>query len=506
MKRTRTADATIAGSGRPRRLALFVVLLATAVSAGLAGQAQAAASPRGEPMAASALAAAQSVAPPAAGTALLRTADGGNWVFAIAANGHIVNSSHRPGAPWSAPRDMGGPFRSGPAATYDPVHQRIDLFAIDGEGYLRTAIFSAGRWSGWARIASQFVGGVSAVRRPDGVLQVYVVSAGGVLYELRRSNAQWSAPVSMGGGFKAASAAVYYPSVGATRILAVGTDGRIKTRLHLGSWRSWVSATTGGGFVGVSGFSVGTSTRVYATHSDRRLFEVVQTSDGLWTPPTVVGGSVIGTPAAVIGSDGVRITANGSNGRLQEIRRVGAWTGWRQVIATALPAVVVTRSDLAKKLLSRWGGRLTGLPGVLADLRTTAAGGAIRNSDSCWRTVYLDEAMLRAIVAATDRYQVLVNNMVTGHGCDSGQHPLGRAVDFNTVIDPATGRRTNWHSWTSGDNEALDREFLTYVARSITSKGGAGQSNCPGSAGASLPAGMYAFVDVCNHQHLDSRR
>lgn len=97
--------------------------------------------------------------------------------------------------------------------------------------------------------------------------------------------------------------------------------------------------------------------------------------------------------------------------------------------------------------------------------------------------------MLRSVVAATDRYRVFVNNMVSGRGCDSGFHPRGMAVDFNTVVDPRTGLSTNWHTGSSSDNRALDREFLTFTARAITSGGGAGQRNCAGSAGAAYRPG-----------------
>jgi hypothetical protein len=230
---------------------------------------------------------------------------------------------------------------------------------------------------------------------------------------------------------------------------------------------------------------------------------------GRWTRQRSIGGSAVGTPSVAGTSTYVRVLVNGIDGYLATtVWHGGRWAGWSRLPASGFPkaspppAPAPTRVTLAKTLLSRWGGRLTGLAGAKSDLQVTAAGRAVT---SCGRAVYLDPRMLTAIVKATNKYQVFVNNMVTGHSCDSGYHPQGKAVDFNTVIDPATGRRTNWHSYERGDNRALDAEFLSYTASAITSGGGAGQVNCPGSAHAPVPAGMLRFSDYCNHQHIDSR-
>ena len=136
---------------------------------------------------------------------------------------------------------------------------------------------------------------------------------------------------------------------------------------------------------------------------------------------------------------------------------------------------------------------------MLSDLRTAAAGGTIVSP--CGTRVRLDPRLLTLLVAITDRYHVMVNNLVTGHSCDSGRHPRGGAVDFNIVTDPTTGARTNFHSGGSGDNDALDRQFVSFLATKLPAGGGLGQRYCGSRGSAAVPKTILFFSDTCNHQH-----
>ncbi len=136
---------------------------------------------------------------------------------------------------------------------------------------------------------------------------------------------------------------------------------------------------------------------------------------------------------------------------------------------------------------------------MLSDLRTAAAGGSIVSP--CGTRVRLDRRLLTLLVAITDRYHVMVNNLVTGHSCDSGRHPRGGAIDFNIVIDPKTGARTNFHSGGSGDNDALDRQFVSFLATKLPAGGGLGQRYCGSRGSAAVPKTILFFSDTCNHQH-----
>lgn len=440
-----------------------------------------------------------------AGTALVRRTGGGYWAFAVKANGQIFQTI-KGASGWGSSRDLGGPFKAGPAATYSTA-DHVDLYAVATDGTVKTSTFDRGRWSGWAVIARGFSGGLSALRLPSGELHVFGLGTNGSIYQVRRLNGRWVAPVNLGAGFRYSSAALYDGASRTFDLFSIGTDGRVRYRNYHHGWSNWTPATVSTGIQGVAAAQSGRTVKIYLVSINRHLYEFGRTA-GKWTTPVSLGGSLIGSPAATVGGGEIRVVANRIDGLLGEIGWHRSWTGWMRMPGSGFPRIASaapTRVQLAATLVSRWGGRLTGLPGVLADLKATAAGHAIRNSSSCNNTVYLDARMLTTVVAATNRYRVFVNNMVTGHGCGAGYHAQGRAVDFNTVVDPATGRSTNWHSGESGDNVTLDVQFLTYVAGSVPSGGGAGQRYCTGRAGARLPAGMAFFDDFCNHQHLDTR-
>lgn len=440
-----------------------------------------------------------------AGTALVRRSGGGYWAFAVKANGQIFQTI-KGASGWGSSGDLGGPFKAGPAATYS-AGDHVDLYAVGTDGALKTSIYDNGRWSGWAVIARGFSGGLSALRLPSGELHVFGLGTNGSIYQVRRLNGRWVPPVNLGAGFRYSSSALYDAASHTFNLFSIGTDGRIRHRYYNHGWSSWTPATVSIGFQGVAAAQSGSTVKIYAVSNNRQLYEFSRTA-GRWTTPASLGGGLIGSPAATISGGEIRVVANRIDGLLGEIGWRRSWTGWMRMPGSGFPRIVAaapTRAQLAGTLVSRWGGRLTGLPGVLADLKATAAGQAIRNSSSCNNAVYLDARMLTTVVAATNRYRVFVNNMVTGHGCGAGYHPEGKAVDFNTVVDPATGRSTNWHSGESGDNVTLDVQFLTYVAGSVPSGGGAGQRYCTGRSGARLPSGMAFFDDFCNHQHLDTR-
>lgn len=487
---------------RTRRPRIPVLLVLSLLGAGMlaAPVFAAAAVPAPQP------AAAAVATPVSAGTALVRTLDGGNWAFAVRADGRMFQTIRGSGD-WIAPRVLGGGFRAGPAAVYRPQGNRIELFAVGRDGSLQTSVFSGGRWGAWKHLSRGYAGGLSAIRVGTTEIRVFGIGTDGRMYTTVRRDGVWKARQSLGGSFHTSSSAVWDSRRAQVDLFGVGTDGRIRHRQWNGAWSAtWSSATVSTAYRGVAATRVGSTLKVYAVHENRQLYEFARGS-GRWGTPRSLGGAVFGAPAVVSSASSIRVVATRTDGRLTQKLWVGSWRPWTLLPGTGFPSVpkpVVDRVSLAKTLIARWGGRLTGLSPVLADLRATAAGRGIRNA--CGGTVFLDARMLRSVVAATDRYRVAVNNMVSGRGCDSGYHPRGMAVDFNTVVDPRTGRSTNWHTGSGSDNRSLDREFLTFTARTITSGGGAGQRNCAGSAGAALPAGMARFDDSCNHQHLDNRR
>ena len=202
-----------------------------------------------------------------------------------------------------------------------------------------------------------------------------------------------------------------------------------------------------------------------------------------------------GANGAVLWASGTRNAGSGlalvlrPGGNLAVVDRAGR--------AVWPPPAPPTGAQLAGQLLAMWGGRFGGEAGVLSDLQAVSAGRTITDSSSCGHTVTIDARLLSVLVRLTTRYQVFLNNIITGHGCDSALHPKGQATDFERITDPTTGSTTIFH----GDNAALVSQFLVYLAALLPAGAGLGQLGCAGN-NVALPAGIQHFVDSCTHQHL----
>ena len=116
----------------------------------------------------------------------------------------------------------------------------------------------------------------------------------------------------------------------------------------------------------------------------------------------------------------------------------------------------------------------------------------------------LDPALLEALWQLTDKYDLIIWNIVTGHGSDQYFHPMGQASDLGGATDRATGVSTNFGPGTSGDDQDLDRAFVEYFASILPPNSGLGQSNCDGRTDATIPADIHFFSDTCNHQHVQT--
>lgn len=435
-----------------------------------------------------------------AGAAVVRYSTGQHTTFALRADGHLTQST-RTATGWSTPQDLGAGFASPPAATYTSAQHRIELFAVGTDTALRVRSSVLGRWGSWQRIGTGIAGGLSAIRR-GGELDVFGIGFDGRVYQVAYRAGRWLPARSMGAGFTGSTAVA--TEGGVIDVFATTATRRIMhNRYAAGRWSGWYFVGSSGGYSAVSA-AYAAGLRVYGVSTNRRVYEIGRSGQGSWYAPRDLGGAWLGQVGAAGAADGVRLVANGTDGRLRHTAGAGTFAPWGSVPGAGYPQLTSSAADLAKQLLARWNRNLRGLPGVYADLQATAAGRAIANSDSCGRAVRLHPRLLTMLIAVTNRYQVLVNNMVTGHGCDSGMHPKGRAIDFNTIVDPVTGARTNWHSGTSGDHRTLGAAFLRVVAQHVTVSAGAGQRNCAGSAIA-MPSNFLRFNDFCSHQHIDIR-
>lgn len=425
--------------------------------------------------------------------------------FVIAPNGKLLESTLTTSG-WSGMRDLGGRLKGAPAVTVDTAGDRYDVFAVDVNGDVVQRYAIKGVWSSWRVIkAGSFSGNISAARGAGGSYLVLPMGADGRIYQVTYSAGKWSGPTYIGGPVLGTTV-MFSAAENRYDMFAVYRDGDLhqKTRVN-GTWGSWRKVMSGSFTGGTAVFrdAIGRF-NVFVVDPAKKLMRIM--TDGTsGMSAEVLNGVVVGKPAATFDAPGAKydILAVGTDERAHQLRRAsGAWQPWRFAFGSRLlTSPPETAQDVAKVLLARWGGRLTGKAGVLSDLQAAAAGKTITNSSSCGRPVRLDLRLLKLLRAATDRYSVLVNNIVTGHSCDGARHPMGMAVDFNRVTDPASGASSTFKSYTSGDSPALNRQFVEFLARNLPSGGGVGQRTCPGQSSASIPAGIQAFADACNHQH-----
>jgi len=378
---------------------------------------------------------------------------------------------------------------------------RYDLFAIGSDHRLRHRSNTGGKWSAWSVVGSgRYLGVPAAIRAGSGALWVAAVGLNHSVYLVTKYGSSVSAPKRLGGTHVTGAPAITYQSSGyQVDVFWTTQGGVVQRRAMRGKHWGAISEVTRGFSSGIGAVRVADGGfRLVTTRGDRHVYLISSTGTG-WTRPNQIGGSVIGSPALTYDKSRQRmdVVAVGVNGALQYRSNVkGHWGSWKAV-RTRIPAAAP--AGPAKVLLARWGGALTGLPGVLSDLRTAAAGGTVVSP--CGTRVRLDPRLLTLLVAVTDRYHVMVNNLVTGHSCDSGRHPRGGAVDFNIVTDPRTGARTNLHSGGSGDNDTLDRQFVSFLATKVPTGGGLGQRYCGSRGRATVPKSILFFSDACNHQH-----
>jgi len=171
--------------------------------------------------------------------------------------------------------------------------------------------------------------------------------------------------------------------------------------------------------------------------------------------------------------------------------------------------------DLAKQ------GKIQLLHGSDADINAAAAGqeitpgpigGAGATSPCSARTPHiLSPELLQVMIGIAQKYSYGIGYIDSNHNCDTGRHPLGMAMDLDTV----SGQAINY----SGSNAQLDHDFAVYVMqvqKSVEPNGsfvngqpinmpGQGQKQCqnPSITDSGLLSGFNYFDDSCNHLHVD---
>ena len=253
-------------------------------------------------------------------------------------------------------------------------------------------------------------------------------------------------------------------------ILRMGTDGNLA--LRRGSTIIWQTSTTGN-----------KGARL-ALNGDGNLVLYSRSNRILWNSGTTKAGS---KSRLMLRADGdlALLSANGV-------------VRWESYTSRNPPTAAV----YAARLLAMWGGTVTGLPGAKSDLLATSRGQTIRNSDSCGNTVRVDIRIVRFLWTVTSKYKIKINNIITGHGCDSAQHPKGRSTDLGGVWNLTTGAFTSFGGYWGRNDLTVDRDFAVYASNILPNGAGLGQSSCAGVSSARLRPGVQFFPDACNHQHI----
>ncbi|HET8591028.1 MAG TPA: hypothetical protein VFM01_15430 [Nakamurella sp.] len=459
------------------------------------------------PMAAGALAGA---ATGLDGAAVVRDGGGTYRLLGDRGDGRIYRSVYA--SQWSVPQAVTGSVRGLPATALFPGGRMAQL-VVGTDGHLYQRGFSAGKWHGWrgTGLTGAIDAGVALATLPDGSLFAFFLRADHRLYRSLYRGGRWTAPARVSGVVAGAPAVAQVPGSNRFVLAVVGSEGVLYAEPHLDGrrlgWRSTGLRGLGNARTvhagSVAAAVEGPYTHIFVVDPHRAVRQAIL-SGGRWRVGASLGG-VVRTVSAVgqAALGRVDVFAVGTDGLLyQRVGLKGGFpSGWHRAsdgqVSTA-PAPGTART-LASTLLDRWGSSLSGSTMVLSDLRATAAGKSVRTS--CGTSVMIDKRLLSVLLAATDRYRIGIYDIVTGHSCDSGQHPKGRAADISSIVDPRTGASSNLH----GNNPSLDHAFAQFLADRLAPVGGLGQRNCAGRSGLSLAPQVLLFDDGCTHQHVDVR-
>lgn len=161
----------------------------------------------------------------------------------------------------------------------------------------------------WSSNAVSFPGSVHAasfpalIRRPDGTLDVFVVTSSGTVAHTRQlaANVNWQAWTDLGGSFLPLGVAANVSPSGLVTLAAVGRNKQmyVLRERHNGEVASW--ETMGGSFAGAPVIAVNADGRfeIFAVSANSQLVHAWQNlSDGAFGSWSVLGtGKFAGTPA-----------------------------------------------------------------------------------------------------------------------------------------------------------------------------------------------------------------
>lgn len=129
-------------------------------------------------------------------------------------------------------------------------------------------------------------------------------------------------------------------------------------------------------------------------------------------------------------------------------------------------------------------------------------GGASTGACSARTPEYLDATLLQGMLNIASKYKYTIQDIDSGHDCDSGRHPMGRAFDITAVNGVSVGGHCT-------DPDVYG--FLKYVATTMSAlmpNGSypheAGIGSCTSSTPSWIPTNINYFFDSSDEIHVDT--
>jgi hypothetical protein len=240
-------------------------------------------------------------------------------LFARTAAGQIVHAWQQPGAPndwqWGGPVGGGNAAKlaSDPGAVQAPDGD-VTVFAATASGQVLTTRQSAPgantSWTAWAPIGGDCAGAPVPVVAGGRTLEVFCVTGSGALDLATLGASGWSSwsAAGTGPGGLTGTPAVVTGSGGATEV-AVTAGGKLALATQNPATGAWTWGASPAGTTGVRNSPAAAAwpdgrVAVFARQANAKLGFSVRSASGSWGPWTVIGGHVLGSPAAWVNTGG----------------------------------------------------------------------------------------------------------------------------------------------------------------------------------------------------------
>jgi hypothetical protein len=228
---------------------------------------------------------------------------------------------------WHGWEDLGGPISSPPAVSSWGAN-RLDVFAMGGDGKLNHKWWNGSIWQGWQSLGGVFKGGPAAASWSANRIDVFVRGMDDHLGHLWWNGSAWQGWEDLGGSLTSAPAATAW---GANRldVFAAGADKNLKHKWWDGStWHNWQNL--GGTFKGAPAAVSWGPNRIdiFVRGMDDHLGHLWW--NGQWNGWQDLGGPISSAPAvASWGANRLDVFAAGPDGNLMHKWWNGSkWSDW----------------------------------------------------------------------------------------------------------------------------------------------------------------------------------